>query len=191
MMSQVASNPIRFTVSEYLRMSEAGLFGDRKTELIKGKIKKMAPQMNPHRWAISKISRLLVQDTTPKDWLVIRGTLFVDDLNAPQPDFQLFDVPEGTPDEKLPPPILVIEVSHTTYRRDSGTKLRLYAGGGIPDYWIVNLRDRRVEVYRDPQNPTGNESDCRYATVTHFGIGQTVAVLKRPKTRFKVEAMLP
>jgi Uma2 family endonuclease len=190
-MSRIASNPIRFTVSEYFRMSEAGLFGDRKTELIKGKIKKMAPQMNPHRWAISKINRLLVQATTATDWLVVEGTLFVDDLNAPEPDFHLFDVPEGTPDDKLPLPILVIEVSHTTYRRDSGSKLRLYARAGIADYWIVNLRERRVEVCRNPENPTGNESDCRYASVTPLSVGQTVAMLKRPKSCFKVESMLP
>lgn len=190
-MSQIAPNPVRFTVSEYLRMSEAGILGSRRTELLEGKIKKMAPQLNRHMWSVSKIGRLLFQATTSKDTLIVEGTLYLDENNALEPDFHLFDVPVGTPDEKLPLPILVIEVSHTTYRRDSGKKLRAYARAGIADYWIVHLKEKRVEVYRKPENPSGKESDWRYASVKHFAVGDTVAMLKRPRSRFAVEEMLP
>ena len=189
-MSQVAPNPVRFTVGEYLRMSEAGILGRRRTELVDGKIKKMAPQKDRHMWSVSKITRLLIHATTLKDTLIVEGTLYLDEQNAPEPDFHLFDVPVGTPREKLPLPILVIEVSDTTYRRDSGSKLRLYARTGVVDYWTVNLRENRVEVYRKPHNPTGKASDWRYASVNHLAIGEVVAMLKRPKVGFDVEAML-
>lgn len=189
-MSQIAANSVRFTLSEYLGMSNAGIFGDRRTELVEGRIRKIAPQLDRHMWAVSKITRLLVHATTPKDTLIVEGTLYLDDWNAPEPDFHLFDVPVGTPREKLPRPILVIEVSHTTYRRDSGSKLRLFARMGIADYWIVNLRENRVEVYRKPENPTGKQSGWRYASVTQAGIGETVALLKRPKVKFGVEELL-
>jgi Uma2 family endonuclease len=189
-MSQVAPNPIRFTVEEYVRMSDAGIFGSRRTELVGGRIKKMAPQKDRHMWSVSKINRLLIQATTPKDTLIVRGTLYLGEQNAPEPDFHLFDVPIGTPRNKLPLPILVIEVSDTTYRRDSGTKLRLYARMGIADYWIVNLRENRLEVCRKPENPTGKETDWRYASVNHLAGGEIVAMLKRPKVRFDVDAML-
>src|SRR5580658_715321 len=152
-MPQVAPNPVRFTVGEYLRMSDAGILGGRRTELVGGTIKKMAPQEDRHIWSVSKITRLLIHATTLKDTLIVQGTLYLDEQNAPEPDFHLFDVPIGTPRDRLPLPILVIEVSDTTYRRDSGSKLRLYARAGIADYWIVNLRDNRVEVYREPANP--------------------------------------
>jgi Uma2 family endonuclease len=189
-MSQVAPNPVRFTVEEYVRMSDAGLLGQRRTELVGGRIRKMAPQEDRHMWSVSKIARLLVHATTLKDTLIVQGTLYLDEHNAPEPDFHLFDVPVGTPRDRLPLPILVIEVSHTTYRRDSGTKLRLYARAGIPDYWLVNLGENRIEVYRKPANLTGKESDWRYASVDHLAIGEIVAMLKRPKVRFKVDAML-
>src|SRR5580692_7299732 len=123
-MPSVTAKRIRFTVAEYLRMSEAGLFGSRRTELVAGRIIKMAPQLNRHRWAISKVNHALVRMVGTKDWLVVEGTLFLGDDNAPEPDFQLFDVPMGTPDEKLPLPILVVEISNKTYKRDSGSKLR-------------------------------------------------------------------
>jgi Uma2 family endonuclease len=171
-------------------MSDAGIFGSRRTELVGGRIKKMAPQKDRHVWSVSKINRSLVHATTLKDTLVVQGTLYLDEQNAPEPDFHLFDVPVGTPGDKLPSPILVIEVSDTTYRRDSGRKLRLYAGAGIPDYWIVNLLENRVEVYRKPANPSKKESGWRYASVNHLPIGESVAMLKRPKVRFAVAAML-
>jgi len=189
-MSQAAPNPVRFTLSEYLRMSDAGIFGSRRTELVAGRIKKMAPQLERHMWTMSKINRLLIHATSPKDTLIVEGTLYLDDSNAPEPDFHLFDVPVGTPRETLPLPILVIEERDTTYRRDSGSKLRLYARAGIADYWIVNLRENRVEVYRKPENPTGKESGWRYASVNHLAIGETVAMLKRPRAKFEVEGML-
>jgi Uma2 family endonuclease len=189
-MSQAAPNPVRFTLSEYLRMSDAGIFGSRRTELVAGRIKKMAPQLERHMWTMSKINRLLIHATSPKDTLIVEGTLYLDDSNAPEPDFHLFDVPVGTPRETLPLPILVIEERDTTYRRDSGSKLRLYARAGIADYWIVNLRENCVEVYRKPENPAGKESGRRYASVTRSAIGATVAMLKRSKVKFKVEEML-
>jgi len=187
---ELAPTPVRFTVAEYLKMSEAGIFGDRRTELVAGRIKKMAPQLDRHMWAVSKINRLLIQATTPKDTLNVQGTFYLDDENAPEPDFHLFDVPVGTPREKLPLPILVVEVSSTTYRRDSGIKLRTYARAGIADYWIVNLRANRLEVYRKPENPTGKKTDWRYASVEHQAVGETVVMLKRPKVKLQVEEML-
>lgn len=193
-MTRVLSNPIRFTVAEYVRMSDAGIF-ERfrfgKTELIQGRIVRMAPQKHPHRWTISRIARLLFAATTPKDWLVVEGTLYLNDLSAPEPDFHLFDVPEGTPDDKLPKPILVIEVSYKTYRRDTGSKLRLYAQAGIEDYWVVNLLENRVEVYRDPINPTGMPDGWQYRSVTYFTPGQAISMLKRPAISLPVADMLP
>jgi hypothetical protein len=70
-MSQVAPNPVRFTVGEYLRMSDAGILGSRRTELVGGRIKKMAPQKDRHMWSVSKINRLLIQATTLKDTLIV------------------------------------------------------------------------------------------------------------------------
>ena len=185
---------IRFTVAEYLRMSEAGIFvmfGGRRTELLEGRIIKMAPQLDPHMWAISKLNRLLVAATTQKDWLIVEGTLYLSDDSAPEPDFCLFDVPEGTPQKKRPLPILVIEVSNKTYNRDSRAKMRIYAKAGIQDYWIVNLRDRRVEVYRKPENPTGAGKGWHYASVKHLKPGQSVAMLARPSVSFPVNELLP
>lgn len=173
-------------------MAEAGLFGNRRVELIEGEVIQMAAQATPHRAAITKISRMLLSAFDPaKEWVVIQGTLVLPPRSAPDPDFHVFAAPVGTPDDGLPRPLLAIEVSDTTYRRDSGSKLRLYARAGIEDYWIVNLPQRRVEVYRQPENPTGVRSGWRYAEVRFVGPGQEVRPLKRPDLTFATDAMLP
>ena len=47
---------------------------------------------------------------------------------------------------------LVVEVSESSLRRDSGPKRLLYAGAGIPHYWIANLVDQRIECFSAPSN---------------------------------------
>jgi Uma2 family endonuclease len=174
-------------------MAEAGLFDDRRVELLDGEVIEVPAQASPHRTAISKISRLLLNAFDPvKDWVVIQGTLRLSRFSAPDPDFHVFDVPTGTPDDKLPTALLVVEVSETSYARDAGPKLRAYARAGVADYWIVNLSQRRVEVYRRPENPTpGKRGGWRYANVTHHGPGATISPLLRPTVAFPVDKMLP
>jgi Uma2 family endonuclease len=191
MKTAAVAKKVRWTVKDYFLMAEAGLFDDRRVELIDGEVIEVPAQANPHRTSVTKISRLLFKAFGPNHWVVVQGTLILPRYGAPDPDFHVFDVPEGTPDDKLPLPLVVIEVSDTTYLKDSTLKLREYARAGIEDYWIVNLPARRVEVYRDPENPTGRRRGWRYATTVHLGRGEQVRLLKRPKVSFDVSAMLP
>jgi Uma2 family endonuclease len=190
-MNLAPAKRLRWTVKDYFRMSEAGLFDGRRVELLEGEIIRVPAQGHLHRVAITKISGLLLPVFTPNDWPVIQGTFVASKRSAPDPDFHIFDVPVGTPDDQLPTPILVIEVSDTTYPKDSGPKLRMYARAGVPDYWIVNLLQERIEVYRQPHNPTGKRSGWRYAEVRHYGRGSEISPLRRPRLSFPVDKMLP
>jgi Uma2 family endonuclease len=174
-------------------MAETGLLDGRRVELIEGEIIEVPAQAHAHRLLVSKISRLLNAAFDPKShWVVIQGTLALSRHSAPDPDFHVFAVPEGTPDDQLPPPLLIIEVSDTTYAKDTGLKLRAYARAGVQDYWVINVAARRVEVYRAPENITpGRRSGWRYADVTHHGPGGTVSPLLRPQLSFPIDAMLP
>jgi len=182
---------VRWTVKEYFRMSAAGMLGERRVELLNGELIEMPAQATPHRISISKTVRLLCGAFDATHWMLVQGTLVLSSRHAPDPDFHIFDVPVGTPDNCLPIPLLVIEISDSTYRKDSGPKLRAYARAGIPDYWIFNLPQDRVEVYRQPENPTGLPRGWRYASIDHRIRGQTVTPLLRPAISLAVEDMLP
>jgi Uma2 family endonuclease len=183
---------IRFTVDEYFKMSEAGIFDGKRVELIEGRIFRMPAQAHPHRWAVSKASRAFIKRFPPKThWVVTQGTLPLGRYGAPDPDIHVFAVPEGTAEEQLPKPFIVLEISDKTYRKDSGPKLRQYASAGIRDYWIVNLQERRIEVYRKPESPTGKRRDWRYADVQFFKPGQKVSLLEHPKIAIAVSEIIP
>lgn len=187
------AKPVRWTVADYFRMAEAGLFESRRVELLNGEVIEAPAQAHAHRLSVSRLSRLLIAAFEPSAyWVVSQGTLVLSRRNAPDPDFHVFDVPEGTPDERLPTPRLVVEISDTTYRKDAGAKLRAYARAGIGDYWIVNLAARRLEVYRRPENaPAGGRARWRYAEVSHHGPAADVRPLMRAEAVFAVDAMLP
>jgi Uma2 family endonuclease len=123
--------------------------------------------------------------------VVVQGTLPLGRFGAPDPDIHVFDVPEGTAEEQLPKPFVVVEVSDKSYRKDSGIKVRQYASSGIRDYWIVNLTQRRVEVYRKPENRTGKRKDWHYAEVQMFKTGQKVKLLDYPKVAIAVRELIP
>ena len=186
-----APTRLRWTVKEYFRLSRMGFFGDRRVELINGDILQMPAQPNAHRTSVTKTANLLFRAFGSTDWVVVQGTLVLGTYAAPDPDFHVLDVPPGTPDKHLPVPRLVIEVSDTTYLKDSGPKLRLYARAGIPENWIVNLPLDRVEVYRQPENAAGGASGWRYGSVTFHARGDEVRMLRRPVVAFPVDAMLP
>ncbi len=191
-MAILTSRKIRFTVREYLRMSEAGVFDDRRVEMLDGRILQMHARSNAHMAAVTRINILLNRhfSDVKKYWLVVQGTYTIEPADAPDPDFHIFAAPVGTPDADLPRPFLVIEVAQSSYRRDSGIKLRRYAAAGVADYWIVNIAEKRVEVYRGSENPTGRKRDWRYGSVQQFGIDQKVKLLARPEIELPVGEML-
>ncbi|MFT3789264.1 MAG: Uma2 family endonuclease [Tepidisphaeraceae bacterium] len=171
-------------------MVEADVFGTDRVELLNGRVHFLTHN-EPHLWAVSRILRALLPRVPSQEALVCQGTLRLDMYNWPDPDFLWLTCPIGTRFEDWPDPLLLIEVSDTTYRKDSGPKLRKYAQAGIADYWIENLKEKRVEVYRDPKNPTDKLADCHYASVTHYVKGQSIALLKRPEVVIPVDELLP
>jgi Uma2 family endonuclease len=192
-MALLTSKKVRFNVDEYFRMSEAGVFDGRRVELLDGRILQMHAQSNPHMASVTKTMIALNRffGDAKRYWLVVQGTYRIEPFDAPDPDFAIYDVPVGTPDDDLPRPSLVIEIAVTSYKRDSGIKLRRYAAAGVRDYWIVNVPQKRVEVYRDPENPTGRKRDWRYATPKYFGMNDEVPLLAYPQIQLSVRDMMP
>jgi Uma2 family endonuclease len=128
----------------------------------------------------SKSTQRLLRRLTPlfpePDWVVgIQDAITLPD-SEPEPDFFAATGPESKYDARHPGPkdlVLVIEVADSSLSFDRGTKLAVYAGAKIVQYWIVNVSDRRVEVYMQPKggkNPT-------YKTRTDYGPSDAVPVV--------------
>ncbi len=155
--------PRRFTVDEYLQMTESGILTeDDAVELIHGQIVELSPENTPHRATIMKVTRVLVESLDADTYAVqTQSTLPLDDRNAPEPDLAVL---RGTPDDLMQgelPVALVIEVADTSLERDRTVKQRLYAQAGIPAYWIVNLAARELEMFSDPRGERYRERTTR------------------------------
>ena len=86
-------------------------------------------------------------------------------------------------------PVLVVEVADSSLARDRGRKGSLYARAGVPDYWIVNLTDGVLEIYRDPRRTAAGR--WRYAAVRVGKPRATVSPLAAPRARIRVADLLP
>jgi Uma2 family endonuclease len=136
--------------AEYDRMVALGWFEDERIELLHGVLVRMSPQGPRHVSITRRLNRLLMQAIGERADVQIQGPLALTDDSEPEPDVAL--IPFGYDDELPATAYLVIEVADSSLSKDRGVKARLYAASGIPEYWIVNVVDRSVEVYRDARD---------------------------------------
>ena len=157
MRSSVALAPLphRFTRTEYHCMGEAGLFLEERVELLNGEIITMSPKNSPHAATVynlwSTLSRLFGSSALVR----VQDPIILDDWSEPEPDIAVCQPDPYNYAREHPRAdqvLLVIEVAGSSLSYDRNRKAPAYAASNIPVYWIVNLRDRRVEVRTDPDS---------------------------------------
>lgn len=149
--SQTEIQPHRFSSLEYHAMHEAGVFGiEQRIELIRGEIYFMAAMGAAHYRAIKILNRLLSQAYSSRTYIVPQAPIKTWDDSEPEPDFALLNLESSDEPPFAKDVLLVIEVSDATIKFDQTVKLAEYARSSIAEYWILNLKDRQLEVYRQP-----------------------------------------
>lgn len=190
-MSAPAIQTKRWTRQEYDRMAELGLFSpDDRLQLIEGDILTMTPQNSPHAATIGNTQRALERLFGPNVWVRVQMPLIIDPNSEPEPDLAVVPgAPADYRDEHPRTAMLVVEVSDSTLPLDRDRKRALYARAGIPEYWIVNLADRCLEVYRDPVTPPGQPGSYRVSQ--KLGPSESLAPLAAATTTITVSDLLP
>jgi Uma2 family endonuclease len=145
----------RFTVEEYHRMGQAGIFSeDDPVELIEGEIIEMTPIGSRHAACVARLSALFARiPEGPIVWT--QNPIRLGEHSEPQPDLALLKPHADFYAAAHPGPedvLLVVEVAETSLDYDREVKLPLYARAGIPEAWLVDLPGERVEVHRKPSS---------------------------------------
>jgi len=143
----------RFTVEEYHRMAEKGILGpDEQVELVRGVIREMSPKNWAHVIAAKSVYDLLLDALRGKASVYPEAPLVADAIDSePQPDVLVCSNPdEWAYGSRRTNPLLVIEISDSSLQYDLGEKASLYAEAGVPEYWVVNLVERVLVVFREP-----------------------------------------
>lgn len=191
-MAQAPLTVRRWTRAEYDRLVARGVFEDEPLELIGGQLVVAEPQGSYHASAIGRVSDA-IRAALPVGFVVrVQLPLALDDESEPEPDVVV--VPGTHDDYRAAHPTratLVLEVAESSLPFDRGAKGSLYARGGVEDYWIVNLIDRVLEVYRDPAPEASAPYGWRYRSVELLTAPDRAALLALPAVHIAVADLLP
>lgn len=177
----------RFTVDEYHRMAELGIFKpDERVELIRGIVRRMSPKNWAHVVAVTQLYQRLVIALSGRAGLFQEVALKLTRLaSEPEPDIVAMSSPDikdyGSEKSR---PLLAIEVAESSLSYDLNTKAPLYAEVGVPEYWVVNLVDRELVVFRSP-------AQGRYRERTSYRVEDTVAPEAWPDVEIEVSELFP
>lgn len=166
--AHLASARHRITVREAWDMRVKRIFGDQDFELIDGELLFLAANGGDTiRWNAS-IAAWLIPALLDQPVVVVPDkTLTLSEHEAPKPDFYVHPTATRVEDVRGPDVLLVIEVADSTLEDDLGWKADLYAQFGVREYWVVDVRARKVHVHR----LSGSEG---YAPPAEYGAADRV-----------------
>ena len=183
----------RFSRAEYDKLIEIGFFqpGD-PIELIGGELMVAEPQGAEHYTAICKTARALEASFGPGWNVRTQGPIGLDEESEPEPDVAV--VPGSLDDysrEHPARPVLTVEVAVSSLGVDRRRKGSVYARAGLPDYWVLNLIDRVLEVYREPIADSSAPFGWRYSRAEVLSADAHVTPLAAPAASIPVARLLP
>lgn len=180
-------SPKRWTIDEYHQIIALGIITpDTPIELINGQIIEMVPQQPLHAATTDEGGEYLkalfsgkakVRVQLPVTWLPD---------SEPEPDFAIVKIDANRYRHRHPDPndiYLLIEVADSTLQKDRQYKSKLYAQAGIPEYWVINLKQNQVIVYRQLQDST-------YQTETILEASDKVQLLAFPDVIVDLKQLL-
>ena len=145
-------------------------------ELLEGYLVLKLPRSVAHDFAIQTLGKRLHRLVSDDYTVSCQCAVTLAD-SEPEPDFAIARGPGTTYRTRHPGPddtAVVIEVSASSLTRDRTDKARIYARGGSPVYWVVNVLDKLVEVFTEPSGPTDSPA---YGQRTVYAVGQVVPVV--------------
>jgi Uma2 family endonuclease len=191
-MAQMPLTLRRWTRKEYERLVELGVFEREPLELIGGELIVAEPQHPYHASAITALD-YAIRAVLPSGWIVrLQAPVSLDDESEPEPDLVVVPGPAADYRHEHPAlPVLVVEVAESSLAFDRARKGSLYARAGVQDYWVLNLVDRVLEVYREPIPDAASAHGWRYRGVISVSPPGVVAPLAFPSVRLAVADLLP
>jgi Uma2 family endonuclease len=182
--------PSTFSSAEFEKLVRSGGFGDARVELRRGVIVKMNAQHLAHARAKNLLAKAIdaaVAQAFPA-WSVYQevSVAFAGDFN-PVPDIVVWDPTAGPTDPDRPIPAasvrIVIEVADSTLPDDVGEKLEDYAGAGVAEYWVVDVKGRQILQHVGPGGDT-------YAERIPVAFGAAIASKAYPGLRVDTASLL-
>jgi Uma2 family endonuclease len=187
-MAGTARADSRYTVSEYFDLLAAGVIRpDDRVELLEGVIVAMSPQNPPHASAAHRAHDALRETLGKRAVVRMQLPLVLGSHGVPEPDVAVVPGTAADYDNAHPTTsLLIVEVADGSLLQDRLTKGAIYARAGIPEYWVVNLRDECIEILRDSDPAAG-----RYRKGLIARRGERIELASFPGLAVAADDLLP
>jgi Uma2 family endonuclease len=184
--------PHRWTIAEYRTLALTGLFHDKKTMLLDGVLYVMVLPKPPHDTSLNLAYEFLRAAFPTGHHVRNQQGFDIGTHNDPGPDLAVVtgsirDYAARTPTAA----ILVVEVSDSTLSIELTTKTELYATAGVPEYWVIDLVNRQLHVFRGPQPLPAGLGAVAYRTHQTLGPADTITPQAAPRAATLVADLLP
>jgi len=167
---------------EYDHLVALGAFDDERVELLRGVIVRMSPHGPAHDAPLDRLTELLVLALGARAKVRVQSAFVAANDSQPEPDLCVVprrDYDAAHPDQAF----LIIEVAASSLAKDRGVKSPLYAESGVPEYWIVNISERSIEVHTQPDAGV-------YRGVRAYRNGESIPLQVFPDVTVNVDAVL-
>lgn len=182
------STALRLSLADYNRMVADGAFdslGKRRIELIYGELREVTPPGPTHASCVDRLSRWSIENTDGRQITIrIQNPIEIPAYDsAREPDIVWAKAKDYSKQHPQPRDLLlVIEVADSSLNDDVGEMATLYAQAGVKDYWVVNIPNKCIEVFRKPKR------GC-YAEVNTHHVGETISPLVLPRIKLSVSGL--
>lgn len=190
---------------EYYRLADLGFFNGKRVELIGGEIfvkynytkfdegeYEMSAMSSLHFSGVNIAAEVMREIFKKKHFVSVQCPIDMGENSEPEPDISIIEGKARDFKNAIPKTAaLIIEISDTSLLYDRGKKASLYAGAGIEDYWIVNVKDKRLEVYRRPIKDETAFYKFSYGEIRIFTETDEVSPLAAPTAKVKIADLLP
>lgn len=191
-MSEPIVRTRRWTRVEYDKLIDAGFLGPGdKIELLAGQLCVSEPQNSPHAMGIALGLDALQKALDSRGHVRVQLPIALDDESEPEPDLAVVSGSPRDYTDHPSGPVLVVEVADSSLALDREYKGSLYARARLPEYWIVNLVDQVLEVYRDPGSDPGATYGWAYRVMLTLRPNEHVMPLAVSLAQILVADLLP
>lgn len=196
---------ILWSKDEYHRLSDLGFFNGKRVELIEGEIfvkytytefdegeYEMSAMSSLHFSGVNVAAEVLREVFRKKYFVSVQCPIDIGENSEPEPDISIIEGKARDYKKAIPKTAaLVVEISDRSLLYDRGKKLSLNARANIQDYWIINLKDRRLEVYRRPIEDRAAFYGFSYGKIQIFTENDSVSPLAKPDAKIRIADILP
>ena len=176
----------KWTKEEYFDLVERGVFRGQRVYLFRGDIIEMAPQGHPHAYALMRLFWYLAKSLSEDQHEVRMQSPFVTPgKSVPEPDVAVCTRADAARKPHPDHAELIIEIAYSSLREDRELADE-YAAARVPEYWLLDVDRRQIEVFRTPVADASRASGHRYAESRVMKVGEGIAPLVAPQAEIPV-----